>query len=104
MILKEYTFSCHINHENHFTKPIPHPVWWRRMLGQTKSYPIGWEHIWRTVEIPEELVYEPWVQNLLTVLPVESMNPMLEQHIGSRYIGTTGVENARTNHFLNSEK
>jgi hypothetical protein len=104
MKLKEYIFSCHVRHEGHFTKPIPHPIWWRRLLGQTVSSPIGWEYISRVVEIPEGLVYEDWVQKLLIQLPIESINHMLEQQENTRYVVTKGIELTRTNHLLNTDK
>lgn len=63
--MKEYTASAYINQAGHYTKPIPHPIWWRRLLGQTVSHPIGYTRIQYTFYAPEIAINHQWVQDLI---------------------------------------
>lgn len=63
--MKEYTASAYINQVDHYTKPIPHPIWWRRLLGQKVSHPIGFTRIQYTFQAPEDVVNQQWMQDLL---------------------------------------
>ena len=63
--MKEYTASAYVNQVDHYAKPIPHPIWWRRLLGQTVSHPIGFTRIQYTFQAPENAVNQQWMQDLL---------------------------------------
>lgn len=63
--MTEYTASAYIKQDDYYTKPQPHPKWWRRLLGQTVSHPIGFTRIQYAFKAPENAVNQQWMQDLL---------------------------------------
>lgn len=63
--MKEYTFSAFVIDNGLFEKPQPHRVWWRRILGQTESKPVGARRLHYTFKAPPEIVDEKWFQDVL---------------------------------------
>jgi hypothetical protein len=110
--MKTYRASAYYKNPRNYTAPIPHPVWWRRLLGQTISYPIGWESRQFQFKAPSEVIDRDWFQSVLfaalTPVPtsgeeVFAYSAMLEElKTDSSYIRTTvgqdtAIEHARTN-------
>jgi hypothetical protein len=112
--MKKYTASAFIKFVDHYTKPIPHPVWWRRMLGQKVSYQIGWFRTSYEANVPEKLIREDWFQELIKASLIQSVTNtekivydgsiMLEESFMEEYIATKGSEQAATNHILKNTK
>ena len=105
-ILVDYIASCYVKHVGHYSEPKAHPIWWRRLLGQTISHEIGWERKIANIRIPKELIHTDWVQSLIvdfmkSYSEHERWGEMLEQRqTETPYIATA----ATTNELLNSKE
>ncbi len=112
--MKKYKASAFIKFVDHYTKPIPHPVWWRRLLGQKISYEIGWLRTYYEANVPEKLIGEDWFQELIKASLIQFATNyeklvydgsiMLEESYMTEYISTKGSEKAATNHILKNTK
>jgi hypothetical protein len=105
-ILVDYIASCYVKHVGHYSQPKPHPIWWRRLLGQTISYEIGWERKIANIRILKGMEKENWFHAMLcdfmkSYSELEPWGEMLEQrHTETPYIATA----ATTNELLNSKE
>lgn len=115
--MKNYKASAFLKRQNHYTKPMPHPIWWRRWLGQTVSYEIGWERVVYEFQAPQAAISADWLQEMIrkSLMQVsENSNVLLydgsmmfeENRQATQYIRTEGsiIEPARTNHLLNNNE
>ena len=91
--MEEYTFSAFVIDYTLFEKPQPHRVWWRRVLGQTESNPIGFRRLHYTFKAPPSIVDEDWFQDVLRASTGQnSYNLQIETSIptsASKYLATT---------------
>ncbi len=105
-ILIDYIASCYVKHVGHYSEPKPHPIWWRRLLGQTVSHEIGWERKIANIRIPKGMEKENWFHSMLvdfmkSYSEREPWGEMLEQRqTETPYIATA----ATTNELLNSKE
>lgn len=64
--MREYIASAMVRNKGTYTKPMPHPVWWRRLLGQTVSKEIKhWTFVHYRFKAYSHLVEEEWFQELI---------------------------------------
>jgi hypothetical protein len=113
--MKNYKASVFLKRPDHYTKPMPHPKWWRRWLGQTVSYEIGFERVVYEFQAPQAAISADWFQEMIrkSLMQVsENSNVLLydgsmmfeENRQATQYIPTEGgiVEPSTTNHLLNN--
>lgn len=112
--MKKYTASVFVKHVDHYAKPIPHPIWWRKLLGQTISHEIGWHRASYEIYAPEKVISEDWFQEMIASSLMQSFDGsekvvwkesfQLEMNsTASPYIATSAtIEAYRNNYLLNT--
>lgn len=113
--MKYYKASVFLKRQDHYTKPMPHPKWWRRWLGQTASYEIGFERVVYEFQAPQAAISADWFQEMIrkslmqvsensNVLVYDGSMMFEENRQATLYIHTEGsiIEPSTTNHLLNN--
>jgi hypothetical protein len=103
--MKNYKASVFLKRQDHYTKPMPHPKWWRRWLGQTVSYQKDWERVFYEFQAPESAIRADWFKEMIrkslmqvsensNVLAYDGSMMFEENRQATQYLETYGGEDA----------